>query len=193
MRALRAGLALVVLAVRQDPVGSTLPSVGLVVHRLDQRSVAYVVDLGISEIRYTLYWSLWTDPVYRAEWKQGLERAVAAGLDPLVVVHQAPLGDFQTRRQVYRAFAEFVADRAEEFPEVTAWQLWNEMDVTFTDVFGAGHPEVSLRQRGRLYAEMLQLAYPAIKHANPRAGVVAGGITSGIVAGFLVGPYDVRA
>src|SRR5215210_6006443 len=161
-------LTLMVLAGAHAPPRSPRAVVGLSVHNLDQRSLAYLADLGIRQIRYTLYWSLWHDPVYRIEWKRGLDRALAAGLDPLIVVHQAPFGSFKTRQQVYRAFAAFVADRAAEFPTIRAWQLWNEMDVTFTDVFGAGHPEVPLRQRGRLYAEMLELAYPAIKHANPR-------------------------
>jgi len=41
--------------------------------------------------------------------------------------------------------------------------------ISFTDLFGANDPKVPLRQRGRMYAEMLKLAYPAIKSANPRA------------------------
>lgn len=57
------------------------------------------------------------------------------------------------------------------------WELWNEMDQGFTDLFGAQKPELSLRERGKLYAEMLKLAYPAIKEANPKAWVLAGGMT----------------
>jgi hypothetical protein len=105
-------------------------------------------------------------------------------------VHQAPFGDFQRRNEVYQAFADFMAERVMQFPEVRAWQLWNEMDVTFTDVFGAGHQEISLRQRGRYYADMLQLSYPAIKRANPKTLVVVGGIASDIEGGFLSGLYD---
>jgi len=60
-------------------------------------------------------------------------------------------------------------------------------------VFGAGHPEVSLRQRGQLYAEMLKLAYPAIKRGNPDALVVTGGIASPVDSGFLQGLYDRNA
>jgi hypothetical protein len=193
MRALNIVLTLMVLAATHARPASLRPVVGLNVHRLDQRSVEYLTDLGISQIRYTLYWSLWDDPAYRLEWTRGLNRAMAAGLEPLIVVHQEPSGSFQTRQQVYRAFAAFVADRAAEFPTITAWQLWNEMDVAFTDVFGAGHPQISLRQRGRLYAEMLELAYPAIKRANPRTRVVTGGIASAILDGFLEGLYDGRA
>jgi hypothetical protein len=94
---------------------------------------------------------------------------------------------------VYQGFARFMEARVAQFPRIRAWQLWNEMDVTFTDVFGAGHPDISLRQRGRLYADMLRLAYPAIKLGNPRALVVTGGIASPLDGGFLEGMYDAGA
>jgi hypothetical protein len=178
-------------------VGSTSrvqhPEVGIGLHLLDPVSIARVQDLGVRRIRYTLYWSLWQNVEYRREWERDIHRALQAGLDPLVVVHQAPFGGFQQRREVYREFAGFMAERAREFPGIRAWQLWNEMDVTFTDVFGAGRPEVSLRQRGHLYAEMLRLAYPAIKRANPKAVVVVGGIASAVESGFLQGLYDEHA
>lgn len=167
--------------------------IGIVVQQLDRQSVAQVVDLGLRHIRYPLYWSLWDRPDYRREWERGLQQALRAGLDPLIVVHQAPAGDFNTREIVYRSFAQFMEARVAEFPAVRAWQLWNEMDVAFTDVFGAGRPEISMRQRGRLYAEMLKLAYPAIKRRNPRALVVTGGVASAIDGGFLDGMYERQA
>ena len=168
-------------------------SVGLGVHRLDQRSVAQIRDLGVRHIRHTLYWSHWNDSAYRLQWERDLQRALQAGLDPLVVVHQPPFGDYEHRDLVYHAFARFMEERAAQFPGVRAWQLWNEMDDGFTDVFGAGHPEVSLRQRGHLYAQMLKLAYPAIKRGHTDALVVTGGIASPIDGGFLQGLYDSNA
>jgi hypothetical protein len=167
--------------------------VGIVVQHLDQQSVAQVMDLGLRHIRYTLYWYLWENPTYRREWERGLQRALQAGLDPLIVVHQPAMDDFPRRAMVYQLFARFMEARAAEFPAVRAWQLWNEMDVAFTDVFGAGHSEVSLYQRGRYYAEMLTLAYPAIKRANRKAIVVTGGIASAADGGFLDGLYDGKA
>jgi hypothetical protein len=170
-----------------------VPAVGLDVHRLDQQSVGQVEDLGIRHVRYTLYWAQWQDPLYRLHWEQGLERALKAGLELLVVVHHAPFGSFQERDLVYASFARFMAARAAQFPQVRAWQLWNEMDVAFTDLFGAGRPEISMRQRGRYYAQMLHLAYPAIKSSNPGALVVTGGLASSIEEGFLAGLYDAGA
>jgi hypothetical protein len=163
------------------------------VHRLDAASVGHIRDLGLRHIRYTLYWSLWNDQAYRLQWEHDLARALRAGLDPLVVVHQAPFGSYRDRERVYRAFAQFMEHQAAQFPGVRAWQLWNEMDESFTDVFGAGHPEISLRKRGRLYGQMLKLAYPAIKRGNPAALVVTGGIASAIDGGFIQGLYDVMA
>lgn len=172
---------------------SSATEVGLGVHQLDQPSVTKVVDLGVRHVRFTLYWSLWDNEIYRGNWERGLARAVNAGLDPLIVVHQPPFGDLQSHQRVYRAFARFMEARAAQFPEVPAWQLWNEMDVAFTDVFGAGHSEISMTQRGRLYAEMLATAYPAIKRGNPRALVVTGGIASSMDGGFLAGMYEGKA
>jgi hypothetical protein len=167
--------------------------IGIAVQRLDQRSIAQVADLGLRHIRYTLYWSLWSQANYRRDWERSLQLALQAGLDPLVVVHQSPAGDFSSRNMVYRSFAEFMEARAAEFPRVRAWQLWNEMDVGFTDLFGAGRSGISMRQRGHYYAEMLKLAYPAIKRGNPKALVVTGGLASAIDGGFLEGMYDQQA
>jgi hypothetical protein len=189
-------LCLVLLAsVRHyaDPPFDRGAGIGIGVHQLNRQSVAQVEDLGLRHIRYPLYWSLWDKPDYRREWERGLQQALEAGLDPLVVVHAAPVGDFHSREVVYRSFAQFMAARVAEFPAVQAWQLWNEMDVGFTDLFGAGRPEISMRQRGRLYAKMLKLAYPAIKRSNLHALVVTGGVASAVDGGFLDGMYEAHA
>jgi len=165
------------------------PPVGVGTHALDRSSISHLSDLGVRHLRTTLYWSHWHDPAYRREFAAGLQRAHAAGIRPLVVVHQQPSGGYASRQRVYRDFAAFMEARAAQFPEVEAWQLWNEMDVGFTDVFGAGRG-VPMRQRGRNYAEMLRLAYPAIKRGNPNALVVTGGIASGPRDGFLHGMYE---
>jgi hypothetical protein len=168
-------------------------TVGVGSHGLDEVSIQQLRALGVRHVRTTLYWNHWGESAYRQSFAEGIRRAVAAGLEPLVVVHQQPSGGYPERRQVYRDFARFMSERAAEFPEVRYWQLWNEMDVAFTEIFGATRNDVGMRQRGRNYAEMLQLAYPAIKQANPRAVVVTGGIASEIGGGFLAGMYEGRA
>jgi hypothetical protein len=163
--------------------------VGVGSHNLNAASLERLRDLGVRHVRTTLYWSHWSDAAYRETFTRTLREAVAAGFTPLVLVHQQPSGGYSERQRIYRDYARFIAARVAEFPEVRYWQLWNEMDVAFTDVFGAGHPDVPQHRRGGHYAEMLRLAYPAIKQANPQAVVVTGGIASGIGDGFLEGMY----
>jgi hypothetical protein len=170
--------------------GSRPDVVGVGAHRLDAGSIARLRDLGARHVRTTLYWSHWDDAEYRQVFADDVQRAADAGIELLVVVHQQPSGGYADRQRVYRDFAAFMADRAAEFPQIRYWQLWNEMDVAFTDVFGAGRDEVPMRRRGRNYAEMLALAYPAIRSANPDALVVTGGIAAGIGDGFLAGMYE---
>lgn len=174
--------------------GPRVSTVGVGSHHLDARSIERLRDLGVQHVRTTLYWATWEqNPAYRRDFARDLRAAVAAELEPLILVHGQPSGGFAERRQVYAEYARFMQARVAEFPEVRYWQLWNEMDLGFTDIFGANRPEVSLRQRGRNYAQMLEEAYPAIKRANPRALVITGGIASGIDEGFLHGMYEGKA
>ncbi|MDF1501986.1 hypothetical protein [Roseisolibacter sp. H3M3-2] len=180
-----AGLALA-LALVQDPVGLTT-------HETDARAVALLRAAGVRHARTTLYWDRWAaEPAYRAAFAAGVRRVDSAGIALTVVVHAAPPGSgYDARARVYRAFAEFVAARAGELPQVDHWQLWNEQDAPgWTEAFGAGR--VPLRQQGRHYAEMLREAYPRIKRASPRALVVVGGLAGpdDSLAVFLRGVYD---
>ena len=68
-------------------------------------------------------------------------------------------------------------DMAQRYPQIRYWELWNEMDGAFTDLFGAGRADVPMRERGKLYARMLQMVYPQIRQANPDAWVLTGGMT----------------
>jgi hypothetical protein len=172
-------------------VSERVSRVGVGTHKLDESSITHLLDLGVRHVRVTLYWNQWeADRGYRRVVAAALDRALAAGLVPLVVVHGNPwnLG-WADRRAAYRAYAAFVAARVAQFPRVRYWQLWNEMDEGFTDIFGAdvhgaGTIVVSRFQRGVYYAESLDLSYPAVKAANPDAVVVTGGIA---------GPLDRRA
>src|SRR5690606_19167184 len=65
------------------------PTIGVGSHQLDARSVAALRDLGIRQVRTTLYMPLWeNDPAWRREFDAGVERARRAGLELLVVVHE---------------------------------------------------------------------------------------------------------
>lgn len=188
-----AAAAALLLAVPTGPAWAQEPVVGVGTHHTDRESVDLLGDLGVEHARITLYWHTWQgDPGYREEWGAGVRRLAAAGIEPLVVVHQPADKSYENREATWRAFVGFVAARVRQFPEVTAWQLWNEVDSGFqgVDLFGY-HSGLSPRQQGRRYGEMLRLAYPAIKEANPRALVVTSGLaTTGVE--FLRGVNDAR-
>lgn len=186
----------------QAPRAAAAQQVGLNSHLLTPDAIAQLTALGVTHVRTTLLWPLWEEnyQMYRTAFAENVARADKAGLKLLVVVHNWP-GDRPVFKsgadpRSMRRFADFVAARARQFPEVEAWQLWNEQDVWWQAPFGAslGLP---MRQRGRLYAEQLRLAYPAIKRANPRALVVSGGTAehpdSGFLAGMMENPPPVDA
>lgn len=161
---------------------------GIGMHDTSDAQFDLLPPLGIRLVRKTLYWNLMEntkdlgqyDAGYQAEWDDLVRRAAARGIDMLVVVHgNAPGTGWANREASYERFARFMADMALRYPTVRLWELWNEMDSGFTDLFGACvEPAVPMRDRGRYYAEMLRVAYPAIKQANPAAWVLTGGMTN---------------
>lgn len=168
------------------------PVVGLNSHMLTPSAIARLRDLGIVHVRHTLYWPLWERPGYADAFATSVARAHAAGLRLLLVVHNWAGGrvfSSGVSRRIMRELAAFVAARAGELPQVEAWQLWNEQDVWVQAPFGAS-TGVPMVQRGRLYAEQLEIAYPLIKRANPGALVVSGGIAAGADSGFLAGMME---
>lgn len=198
----RLAIALVVLgAARAGAQGGPPPDrrVGLITHETDARSVSLLQGANVRHVKTTLYWKLWVgDPTYPALFAEGVRRLAAAGFEITVVVHEPPSGSsYATRLQVYRDYAAFVGDRARQFPAVTNWQLWNEQDAGWTDIFG--WHVVSRSEQGRNYAAMLQLATPRIKQGNPRARVVVGGLGGDSLAAYVggiyagQGPFDVMA
>ncbi|HEY0778190.1 MAG TPA: cellulase family glycosylhydrolase [Gemmatirosa sp.] len=200
LRPLGAAVVLLFAAVRLGAQGSAPDRrLGLITHDLDARSISLLRAANVRHVKTTLYWKLWqSDPAYPARFAAGIQQLAAAGFEITVVVHEPPVGSsYATRVQVYRDYAAFVGDRARQFPQVTNWQLWNEQDAGWTDVFG--WHAVSFTEQGRNYAAMLQLATPRIRQANPRARVVVGGLAgdslvpfvNGIYAGQ--GPFDVMA
>lgn len=189
--ALASSLAAADVSYLASRVGDTLqvydprPELGIGMHQMSDEQIQMVRDLGIRFVRHTMYWAQIEptttpreyDAARLAYWDDLVARCDRAGIILVVVVHQnAPGCSFANREESYRRFAGFMADMAARYPTVRYWELWNEMDGAFTDLFGA-QANVPMRDRGRMYAEMLKLAYPAIKQANPRALVLTGGMT----------------
>jgi hypothetical protein len=161
------------------------PELGIGMHAFTPQHVALLKPLGIRCVRLTLYWNLMEPAAegayaatYAAQWDDHVRLADEAGVCLLAVVHAPPQGlDWAHREEAYQRFARFMAAMARRYPSVRYWELFNEMDSAFTDIFGATHDEVPLLERGKLYAQMLKLAYPAIREANPQAWVLVGGMT----------------
>jgi hypothetical protein len=174
--------------------GQQRPLHGINTHLLNPEAITQLRDLGVVHVRHTLYWPLWRDRGFPQAYAENLERAHAAGLRLTLVVHNwaggAVVGAGVDRRMMDE-FATFVAARVRQFPQVEAWQLWNEQDLWVQTPFGASS-NLPMVQRGRHYAEQLERAYPLIKRANPRALVVTGGTADHPSSGFLEGMMERR-
>jgi len=178
------------------------PELGMGMHGVPDEQLDMVRALGIRVVRHTMYWYSMEnstepgvyDPGYLARWDDLVQRCQQKGIELEVIVHgNAPGLSFDNRYEGYRRFAQFVAAMAARYPTIRFWELWNEMDVGFTDLFGAGAtgPDgqpFPMVERGKMYAEMLKLAYPAIKKANPQAWVLTGGMSN--VGDFVRGIYE---
>ncbi len=159
---------------------------GIGMHGMPDEQIALVRALGVRLVRHTMYWyeientetpGRYDDGALR-QWDDLVRRCEQQGIILEVVVHgNAPGVSYGNREAGYRRFARFVGDMARRYPSVRYWELWNEMDVAFTDLFGA-QAGLPLVERGKQYAEMLKLATPAIREASPRAFILTGGMSN---------------
>lgn len=160
------------------------PQLGINVHKLDGETAAMLKKAGIGTVRQTVYWynieKTKTPGVYDEKALKTLDERFADyekfGLEPLVVVHgNAPGAGFANRQESYERFGRFMAMLAKRYPGVKYFQLWNEMDVAFTDLFGRNE-KLPMKERAKCYVEMLKVVTPMIRAANPEAVVVTGGM-----------------
>ena len=172
---------------------------GMGTHGLTPPHVELIKKLGIHVVRYTIYWDqvertaapgVYDEQALR-DYDATFAQAKKDGIDLLLVVHGNPPGaSWENRNETYQRFANFVGMLAKRYPEVQYWELFNEMDKAFTEIFGARRESLPLFERGRQYAQMLKLAYPAIKASNDKAQVVVGGLASGEPDDFIRGIYE---
>ncbi len=162
------------------------PELGIGSHGLSQEHINLIKQLGIRLVRVTLYWNRiesgkagQCDAERLKAFDELVARAKANGIALLLVVHAPPgeLDRYERRAEAYARFSCFVGAMVRRYPSVLYWELFNEMDVAFTKIFGAQQKDVPMRRRGHLYAEMLKQAYPVIKAANPKAWVLTGGMS----------------
>jgi hypothetical protein len=153
------------------------PELGMGVHPpIRALDVTQLKAANLRTVRVSLWWGWWNDE-QRAVWDEMVPRLQRDGIEIIALVAaNPPQYSFANRHEGYRAYADFVGELAARYPSVRYWELWNEMDMGWTDLFGAHDPNIPMLERGRMYAEMLKLAYPAIKRANPNAWVLTGGM-----------------
>lgn len=162
------------------------PKLGMNVHIFNDKVAKSLKKAGIKYIRQTIYWYQFQKTSapgrYSRRALKQLDKLVELykkhGLLPVFVVHgNAPGISWKNRQEGYKQFAQFMKMLAARYKYVKHWQLWNEMDSAFTDLFGVNN-NIPMKERGKYYAEMLKLSYPAIKNANPEALVLTGGIVA---------------
>jgi hypothetical protein len=188
-------------------------------------SMPYVAELAPRWARAgDLLWAE-VEPVRGAyDWRAaaGLEanirRIRAAGAEPIVVIQWTPPWAQRVPGRLCSPpapehvadLARFVAEAARRYADgplaVHYWQIWNEPDFLPQQVNDEGSgcwaTTTAPYYGGDSYGEALGQLYPAIKAANPRATVLAGGLahfwpnetqTIGFLRGMLAagGAFDV--
>jgi hypothetical protein len=71
------------------------------------------------------------------------------------------------------AFAAYAANLASRYPQIEAWEVWNEPNTSFF-----WRPAVGVAA----YTNLLEKTYLAVKAANPKAKVILGGLSPGNTA-----------
>jgi hypothetical protein len=157
-------------------------------------------ELGVGWMRlHRLYWRD-VQPTEGSEYdwsalrdfEDELRKLAAAGIQPIVIVHQSPgwatvrdTACSAVRPDKLSAFAAFLSAAVERYkaPEynVHHWELGNEPDVDPSlvgrdQVYGCWGDASDPYYGGRHYGEMLKVVAPAIRSADPGAKILIGGL-----------------
>jgi hypothetical protein len=123
---------------------------------------------------------------WNTELEQGLIRADTLGVELIMLIEGTPdwalKTDFQcgaVAAEKFPALAQFAYDLVKRYSgppyNVRYWELWNEPDAA--GLLGCwGDPSDPQYYGGYYYGQMLQVVYPRIKEADPRAQVLVGGL-----------------
>lgn len=105
--------------------------------------------------------------LYAPEWAQKYEGSACGPIDP-------------QQLDRYAAFLSALVHRYKDPPyQVKYWELGNEPDMKVVEQrrgYGCWGEEGEATYGGEAYGEMLKVAYPAIKAADPQAQVLIGGL-----------------
>jgi hypothetical protein len=188
------------LAVRDFPAPPS--QFGVQMHGIrDSHGLTYAVGADVHWVRFNaFYWDVIepsdTDPSsynWDAVDETSLRNAAENGMGVIAVVKFTPAWAQKLpgiycgpiKEDALDDFAEFLTAVVERYSvapyNVRYWELGNEPDVDPSLVpphsqFGCWGDRDDEYYGGGTYAEMLKVAYPAIKAADPRAQVVLGGL-----------------
>ena len=189
------------------------PEVGIGMHHIHDRLAPLQRihnELGMRVVRVPLCWSdfekdteegnyyqgaiNWYDHWYNLAQQNGIELDFVVTTD-LAKGHQPPGISYANKEESYERFAQFMTFLVNRYPKVKYWELFNEMATWWTDIFGANTTDpsnltspINMYERGKLYTQMLKLAYPAIKTSNLDTLVLMG--STGTNSDFFKGIYD---
>jgi hypothetical protein len=123
---------------------------------------------------------------WNTELEQGLIRADTLGVELIMLIEDTPGWALKAgydcgavAQEQFPALAQFAYDLVKRYSappyNVRYWELWNEPDVW--GILGCwGDPSDTDYYGGYYYGQMLQVVYPRIKEADPRAQVLVGGL-----------------
>lgn len=142
----------------------------------------------------TQHWGLWWEQVtnstgsLRTAGFGDVDRWVAYntqyGFTPILNLTSGggnPAGvSYANKAAAYDSFKTFAVNMVKRYPSIEYWELWNEVDgctssSCSTDLFGA-KAGISRYAQGQNYAQMLSVAVPAMRAANPNIKIVLGGL-----------------
>lgn len=167
----------------------------------EEEGLTQALGAGVTWVRaYPFAWDQiepvrTTPPTY--DWRvvneTSLANAGANGFEYIGSVHYAPEWAQQfpgvacgpIRQDALAGFAEYLQALVRRYSQapyfVRYWELWNEPDVDHSlvnphSVYGCWGDQSDEYYGGGYFAEMLKVAYPAIKAADPHAEVLVGGL-----------------
>ena len=147
---------------------------------VQNQDVAAMRDLGVTWTRLTLSWHDAEpskgsfDSKYLTGFASALSLARGTGAHVIVAAYDSPQWasgstDTQAPPQNPQDYADFISAMASRYAgQVSGWEIWNEENL--------GRYWGNSVNPGA-YGNMLKLAYPAVKSADPNAQVIFGGMS----------------
>src|SRR5262245_40504598 len=162
------------------PMAATFPRLGIAASWMRDEQITAVVDgiasTGARAVRFDVPWSSIERVRGNPVWTH-IDRIVAAfanrGIAMLGICTYAPTwanggqpNTFPPLTAYYQEFATFCAAAARRYPQIRAWEVWNEPNL---DQFWHD-------PNARDYSALLSSTYRAVKQVDPHLTVVSGGL-----------------